>query len=97
MIDSSGISWSTIKDVLSSFGVIVAIIVSITSLLKSSKQKQFDQIDEIKDDINTIKENLTEHILDDEHTITELQTKVEYLTNSVNSKLDTIIRELDKD
>ena len=97
MADTSVISWSVIKDILSSFGVLVAIIVSIVGLIRSSRQKHTDQIDSVKEDVADIKEKLTEHILDDEHAITELQTKVEYLTNNVNSKLDTIIRELDKD
>jgi sensor domain CHASE-containing protein len=95
--DTSVISWSTIKDILSSVGVLIAIIVSIVGLVKSSRQKEIDQINSLKEDINNIKEKLTEHILDDEHAITELQTKVEYLTDNINTKLDVIVHELDKD
>ena len=82
-------AWEIAKDIIESVGVIMAFIISIVSLVKSSKQKQNDQLDNIQ-------KSLTEHILDDEHSITQLQTKVENLTDNVNNKLDTIIRELDK-
>ena len=77
------------RDIISSIGVLIAIIISIISLIKTSKQKQNDQLDNIQ-------KSLTEHILEDEHSITELQTNVKNLTDNVNGKLDIIIRELDK-
>jgi uncharacterized protein YlxW (UPF0749 family) len=89
-------TWEIVRDAISSFGVMIAVIISVVSLIKSSRQKQNDQLDKIQN-------SLTEHILDDEHSITELQTNVKNLTdnvrdltNNVNNKLDTIIRELDK-
>lgn len=89
MSDPGNIQWETIKEIISSAGVLVAIIMSIVGLVRSSKQKQNDKLDIIEKTLNA-------HILDDEHCITELQTNVKNLTDNVNSKLDTIIRELDK-
>jgi hypothetical protein len=82
-------AWEIAKDIIESIGVIMAFIISIVSLIKSSRQKQTDQLDNIQ-------KSLTEHILDDEHSITELQTNVKNLNDNVSTKLDTIIRELDK-
>jgi len=82
-------AWQIMRDIISSIGVLIAIIISIISLIKTSKQKQNDQLDNIQ-------KSLTEHILEDEHSITELQTNVKNLTDNVNGKLDIIIRELDK-
>lgn len=86
---SSGIQWVQLKDIVSTIGVLVAIIFSIIGLVRSSHQKQADKLD-------AIDKSLNEHILADEHSITELQTNVKNLTDNVNTKLDTIIRELDK-
>lgn len=89
MTDTSSISWIQIKDIISTIGVLVAIIFSIIGLVRSSHQKQADKLDNIEKSLN-------DHILADEHSITELQTNVKNLTDNVNNKLDTIIRELDK-
>jgi hypothetical protein len=89
MTDPSFIQWAQIKDVINSIGVLIAILFSILSLVRSSHQKQADKLD-------AIEKSLNEHILSDEHSITELQTNVKNLTDNVNNKLDTIIRELDK-
>lgn len=89
MTDPSPISWIQLKDVISTIGVLVAIIFSIIGLIRSSHQRQSDKLDNIE-------KNLNDHILADEHSITELQTNVKNLTDNVNNKLDTIIRELDK-
>lgn len=86
---SSVISWIQLKDIISSLGVLVAMIFSIIGIVRSSHQKQTDKLD-------SIEKTLNEHILSDEHSITELQTNVKNLTDNVNDKLDTIIRELDK-
>ena len=85
MVDGS-MNW---HEIISSIGTIIAMVVSIFAIWRSSKQKQNDQLKNIED-------QLTQHILDDEHSITELQTNVKNLTDNVNSKLDTIIRELDR-
>jgi uncharacterized protein YoxC len=89
-------TWEIVRDAISSFGVMIAVIISVVSLIKSSRQKQNDQLDGIQ-------KSLTEHILEDAKDITTLNTKVQGLTdqvrdltNNVNNKLDTIIRELDK-
>lgn len=82
-------SLDTIKDIISSVGVLVAIIISIIGLIRSSRQKQSDQL-------GAIEKALNDHILEDEHSITELQSDVRNLNNNVSNKLDTIIRELDK-
>lgn len=90
MIDpSSAIQWVQLKDIISSIGVLIAIVFSVIGLLRSSHQKQADKLD-------AIEKSLNDHILSDEHSITELQTNVKNLTDNVNSKLDTIIKELDK-
>lgn len=89
MSDPGSIQWDTIKEIISSAGVMVAIIMSVVGLIRSSKQKQNDQLSNIEKTLNA-------HILEDEHSITELQTNVKNLTDNVNNKLDTIIRELDK-
>lgn len=86
MTDIASIPWGQI---ISSIGVITAMLMSIIGLARSSKQKQNDKLEDIE-------EKLNEHILEDEHSITELQTNVKNLTDNVNSKLDIIIRELDK-
>jgi hypothetical protein len=78
-----------IKDIVSSVGVLMAIIFSIIGLVRSSKQKQNDQL-------TSIQKSLNDHILEDEHSITELQTIVKHLNDGVNTKLDSILRELDK-
>jgi gas vesicle protein len=85
-MSDAGANW---HDIISSIGTIVAMITACFAIYRSSKQKQNDQLKSIED-------QLTQHILDDEHSITELQTNVKNLTDNVNSKLDTIIRELDK-
>lgn len=82
-------SLDTFKDIISSIGVLVAIIISIIGLIRSSRQKQSDQL-------TAIEKSLNDHILEDEHHITELQADVRNLNNNVSNKLDTIIRELDK-
>jgi uncharacterized membrane protein len=89
MNDMTALQWSDVKEIINTIGVLMAIIISIVGLVKSSKQKQSDQLD-------SIQKALTQHILDDERSITKLETNVENLTNNVSSKLDTIIRELDK-
>jgi predicted PurR-regulated permease PerM len=89
MSDPGTIQWETIKDIISSVGVMIAILISVIGLVRSSKQKQNDQLTNIEKTLNA-------HILEDEHSITELQTNVKNLTDNVNNKLDTIIRELDK-
>ena len=83
---ADGTNW---HEIISSAGTIIAMIMAIVAVWRSSKQKQNDSLKNIED-------QLTQHILDDEHSITELQTNVKNLTDNVNSKLDTIIRELDK-
>jgi uncharacterized coiled-coil protein SlyX len=80
---------SATKDIIGTIGVLIAIGVSIVSLIRTGKQKQADQL-------NSIQKALNDHILEDEHSITELQTQVKHLTDGVNSKLDTIIREIDR-
>lgn len=89
MSDPGTIQWEAIRDIISSVGVMIAIIISVIGLIRSSKQKQNDQL-------TSIEKTLNAHILEDEHSITELQTNVKNLTDNVNNKLDTIIRELDK-
>lgn len=85
MSDTS-INW---HEAISSIGTIVAMIISLFAVWRSSRQKQNDQLKNIED-------QLTQHILDDEHSITELQTNVKNLTDNVNGKLDIIIRELER-
>ena len=80
--------WEIVRDAISTIGVLTAIIISIIGLAKSSRQKQNDQLD-------VIEKVLNDHILDDEHSITELQTNVKHLTDNVNNKLDRIINEFE--
>jgi ribosome recycling factor len=96
MSDPSSMSWQTIQDIINTIGVLTAILISVVGLIRSSRQKRGDQL-------NGIRTSLNDHILEDEHSITELQTNVknltdnvDNLTDNVNIKLDTIIRELDK-
>jgi hypothetical protein len=84
MVDST--NWYEIID---SLGTIVAMMTAGFAIWRSSRQKQSDQLNKIQD-------QLTQHILDDEHSITELQGDVKNLNNDVSGKLDTIIQELNK-
>jgi hypothetical protein len=84
MVDTT--SW---HDIIESAGTIVAIITACFAYWRASKQKHNDQLSKIQD-------QLTEHILQDEHSITELQADVRNLNNDIGGKLDNILRELDK-
>jgi hypothetical protein len=87
-------------EIISSVGTILAMITSVFAMWRASRQKHSDQLKKIEEDLTgqlkNIETALSDHMLEDAHNITELQTNVKNLTSNVDNKLDTIIRELER-
>jgi hypothetical protein len=76
--------WRQILEVVST---LFAMAMSIYAVVRSSKQKASDEMERIKT-------MLSDHILEDSHSITTLNVKVENLEGMVKDKLDQILEQL---
>jgi len=90
MSDPTVIQWSQLKDIISSVGVIVAVVISVIGLIRTYRQKHDDQL-------SNIEKSLNDHILQDAKDITSLDVKVKNLENICTNKLDEILEHLKND
>jgi hypothetical protein len=77
---------------------VAAVVISLTAIVRSSKQKQNDALQIIHksqaDAMAKISAELNDHILEDRGEIATLKADVKNLHENLNDKLDEIIRRL---
>jgi hypothetical protein len=93
-------NFSDWRDLIQTIAAIFAIGMSIFAVIRSSKDKQNDELREINkqqtESINKIKDALNDHMLQDSQDISTLKANVANLQNICNEKLDKILDEIEK-
>lgn len=92
---------TSIKDIIECSASLIATGVAVLALIKSSRQKQDDAADarnnKRDDQMTALQSQLTQHVLDDARSITELRSDINHntqVTTGISTKIDELVSKL---